>query len=149
MATILLLSHASSWICFSLHSAFRTMTLSPAWARAELLSQEYPPVNRGAGKLYAGACKSCSQQAGQQVGYVINCADVSCQGHPFCVRLWLNNGYDGTPEEWAWQERIAALVFGENVLLHCRQGKHRSGAFCILMLALLMGSPTAARLGRA
>ena len=35
---------------------------------------------------------------------------------------------------------LAALMFGENVLLHCRQGKHRSGVFCVLILALLLGS---------
>ena len=35
---------------------------------------------------------------------------------------------------------LAALMFGENVLLHCRQGKHHSGAFCVLMSALLLGS---------
>ena len=35
---------------------------------------------------------------------------------------------------------LAALMFGEDVLLHCRQGKHRSGGFCILILALLLGT---------
>ena len=35
---------------------------------------------------------------------------------------------------------LAALVFGESVLLHCRQGKHRSGALCVLILALLRGT---------
>ena len=35
---------------------------------------------------------------------------------------------------------LAVLLFGESVLLHCRQGKHRSGGFCILILALLRGT---------
>ena len=35
---------------------------------------------------------------------------------------------------------LAALMFGEHVLLHCRQGRHRSGAFCALILALLRGT---------
>ena len=82
------------------------------------------------------------------MGNIINFADVNYQWHPFCARFWLNLGYDGTPEEGTWEERmvtavklvLAALMFGENVLLHCRQGKHRSGALCILMLALLSGS---------
>ena len=35
---------------------------------------------------------------------------------------------------------LAALMFGKSVLLHCRQGKHRSGGFCVLILALLRGT---------
>ena len=35
---------------------------------------------------------------------------------------------------------LAASMCGENVLLHCRQGRHRSGAFCVLILALLRGN---------
>ena len=30
-------------------------------------------------------------------------------------------------------------MFGESALLHCRQGKHHSGGFCVLILALLLG----------
>ena len=41
---------------------------------------------------------------------------------------------------------LAALMFGENALLHCRQGKHRSGAFCVLILALLRGTEIASAL---
>jgi hypothetical protein len=105
-------------------------------------------VNSGVGELYVGDCESCLQWAGQHVGYIINCADVNYQWHPFCIRFWLNLGYDGTPEEGPWEHRmvtavklvLAALMFGETVLLHCRQGKHLSGVLCILMLALLSGS---------
>ena len=39
---------------------------------------------------------------------------------------------------------LAGMMFGENVLLHCRQGKHRSGALCVIMLALLLGCSIAA-----
>ena len=35
---------------------------------------------------------------------------------------------------------LAALIFVESVLLHCRQGEHRSGALCVLILALLRGN---------
>jgi hypothetical protein len=102
-------------------------------------------VNSGVGELYVGDCESCLQWAGLHVGYIINCADVNYQWNQFCVRFWLNLGYDGAPEEGTWEERmvtavklvLAALMFGEKVLLHCRQGKHRSGAFCVLMSALL------------
>ena len=41
---------------------------------------------------------------------------------------------------------LAALMFGENVLLHCRQGKHRSGAFSVRILALLRGTDLGAAL---
>ena len=39
----------------------------------------------------------------------------------------------------AVQVVLVAVMFGEGVLLHCRQGRHRSGAFCVLILALLLG----------
>ena len=32
---------------------------------------------------------------------------------------------------------MVALMCGQNVLLHCRHRKHRSGVFCVLMFALL------------
>ena len=35
---------------------------------------------------------------------------------------------------------LAALMFGESALLHCRQGKRHSGGFCVLILALLLGT---------
>ena len=35
---------------------------------------------------------------------------------------------------------LAALMFGESVLLHCRQGKRSSGALCVLILALRRGT---------
>ena len=34
---------------------------------------------------------------------------------------------------------MVALMFGQNVLLHCRQGKHRSGVFCLPDACLAMG----------
>ena len=82
-------------------------------------------------------------------------------------RFWLNIKYKGA---WAgevvrgtklpWGRRIRravsmtlhALVNGETVLVHCLAGKHRSGAFAVLILSLLwevsrstfqMGAPPA------
>ena len=88
------------------------------------------------------------QWASQNVGYIINCSNVSYAWHPWCVRFWLNPQYWSTFEGVSWEDRmsttmklvLAALMFGEGVLLHCRQGKHRSGALCVLTLALLRGT---------
>ena len=47
----------------------------------------------------------------------------------------------------SWQDRLkhavrvvlGALLHGENVLVHCFRGRHRSGAFAMFCLALIMG----------
>ena len=140
-----------------LPSAFRvveTAATSPAKSRAALLSQDRPPIQSGVGKLYVGSCESALQWAGQHVGYIVNCADKSYPWHPFCVRFWLNPGYQNAFRSVSWEDRmitavklvLAALMFGESALLHCRQGKHRSGAFCVLILALLRGTEIASAL---
>ena len=118
---------------------------TPAKARGALLSQETPSGNVGVGKLYVGDSKSAVQWAGEHVAYIINCADINYAWHPWCPRFWLNLGFRGVFDELDWPARMMtavklvmlALMFGQEVLLHCRQGKHRSGAFCVLMLALL------------
>ena len=117
---------------------------TPVNARAALLSRDAPPLRSQVGKLFVGPCDSALHWAGQHVGYIINCADTSYPWHPFCVRFWLNPGKQGV----SWEARMftavklvfAALMFGEGVLLHCRRGKHQSGAFCVLILALLLGN---------
>jgi protein tyrosine phosphatase len=38
------------------------------------------------------------------------------------------------------QMALVALMMGCNVLVHCKAGKHRSGAVVVLLLALLMGT---------
>jgi len=38
------------------------------------------------------------------------------------------------------QMALVALMMGYSVLVHCRAGKHRSGAVVVLLLALLMGT---------
>ena len=118
---------------------------TPAKARGALLSQETPSGNVGVGKLYVGDSKSAVQWAGEHVAYIINCADINYAWHPWCPRFWLNLGFRGVFDELDWPARMMtavklvmlALMFGQEVLIHCRQGKHRSGALCILMLALL------------
>ena len=123
----------------------RSSEYTPAKARAALLSQEVPCGNVGAGKLYVGDSKSAVQWAGQHVAYIINCSHINYDWHPWCPRFWLNLGYRGVFDDLDWHERMMtavkivmlALMFGQEVLLHCRQGKHCSGAVCILILALL------------
>jgi hypothetical protein len=38
------------------------------------------------------------------------------------------------------QMALVALMMGYDVLVHCKAGKHRSGAVVVLLLALLMGT---------
>ena len=117
---------------------------TPAMARAAQLSQG-TPCNTGAGKLYVGDVNSAVEWAGQHVAYIINCADINYAWHSSCARFWLNVGYRGILEDRNWAERmmtavkivLLAIMFGQNVLIHCRHGKHRSGAFCVLIFALL------------
>ena len=134
-----------------LPSAFNVVeaaAMGPAKARLAFLSRDRPPMYSGVGKLYVGSCESAVQWAGQHVGFIINCADKSYSWHPFCVRFWLNPGYRNTFRSVSWEDRmivaaklvLAALMFGVSVLLHCRQGKHRSDGFCVLILALLLGT---------
>jgi len=141
-----------------LPSAFRgkISSDSPATSRAALLSRETPFGNVGVGKLYVGDSTSAVQWAGFHVAYIINCADINYAWHPWCPRFWLNVGFRGLQEELNWSERMMAavklvmlaLMFGQGVLLHCRQGKHRSSAFCVLMLALLWGCSVQTALDR-
>lgn len=35
---------------------------------------------------------------------------------------------------------LVAIMMGYSVLVHCRAGKHRSGALVVFLLALLMGT---------
>jgi len=35
---------------------------------------------------------------------------------------------------------LVAIMMGYTVLVHCRDGKHRSGSVVVLLLALLMGT---------
>ena len=62
------------------------------------------------------------------VGYIITCYNVSYSWHPWCVRFWLNPQYWNTFQGVSWEDHmsttvklvLAALTFGESVLLHCR-----------------------------
>lgn len=99
------------------------------------------------GRLFIGDCLSALHWAGIWAGYIINCYNEDSPFHPFCVRTWLNVGHRGQMSGVSWQARLehavkmvlSGLLHGENVLVHCFRGRHRSGAFIIFCLALIMG----------
>jgi protein tyrosine/serine phosphatase len=57
----------------------------------------------------------------------------------------LDLNFHGVLNGVTWLERLCtvvwlvlnALALGENVLVHCRQGKHRSGVLVMLLLGIL------------
>ena len=68
--------------------------------------------------------------------------------HPDCIRQWLWISWTRrTTAGGTWWHRmenaikmvLIAVLFGPSVLIHCRQGKHRSGAFGCFMFCLLTG----------
>ena len=67
--------------------------------------------------------------------------------HPNCIRQWLFVRKGGRHEGGTWLQRmehavrmtLIAVLFGASVLIHCRQGKHRSGATGCFMFCLLTG----------
>ena len=76
---------------------------------------------------------------------IVNCADQDYEFAPGCDRMWLNLNFRGQLNGRSWSRRLAACVkfcvhhwvLGYHVLVHCKQGKHRRGAFCSLLCALL------------
>jgi len=100
------------------------------------------------------SCPSCpsvipwrsSLMQGCNVAYVINAADRGYyEWHEFCVRFWMHLNYKQELNGVTWEDRLSsvlwlaltALVLGENVLIHCRQGKHRSGVLAMLLMSIL------------
>ena len=86
------------------------------------------------------------QVPGCYVGFVINASDKGYyKWHDWCVRYWMNLNFHGVLNDVTWLERLCtvvwlalnALALGENVLVHCRQGKHRSGVLVMLLLGIL------------
>ena len=83
---------------------------------------------------------------GCHVAYVINAADRGYyEWHEYCVRFWMNLNYKHELDGVMWEQRLSsvlwialtALALGENVLVHCRQGKHRSGVLAMLLMSIL------------
>ena len=108
---------------------------------------DYPDVGRTAGSLWIGSCQEAVQWAGQHVAYVVNAAERGYKWHPWCLRFWanihymrlLNNvGHDQRMEVVVWLI-LTAMMIGEDVLVHCRQGKHTSTVVCLLIMILMSG----------
>ena len=68
--------------------------------------------------------------------------------HRDCIRLWLwiSRGRRQSAAGTWWHRMdnaikmvLIAVLFGPSVLIHCRQGKHRSGAIGCFMFCLLTG----------
>ena len=61
------------------------------------------------------------------------------------ARFWLNLNYKNELDGVTWEQRLfvavwmalTALALGEDVLVHCRQGCHRSGIMVMLLMAIL------------
>ena len=61
------------------------------------------------------------------------------------MRFWLNLNYKNELDGVPWEQRLfvvvwmalTALALGEDVLVHCRQGKHRSGVVVMMLMTIL------------
>ena len=101
------------------------------------------------GQLDVGEHEDAMVQGYDQV---VNAADLDYDSYDPSKRFWLNIGFGGNqiPESagspFSWTRRMAravelcliALIAGGKALVHCRQGKHRSGTFASVVLAVLL-----------
>ena len=123
-----------------------------AMARWNRLTNAVCEPGRSTGTLWVGSCQEAVQWAGQHVAYIVNAARVDFKWHPWCLRFWANINYKGILNHVTHEHRICvvvwliltALMMGEDVLVHCRQGKHRSSVLCMLIM-LIIGSVGADR----
>ena len=83
---------------------------------------------------------------GCNVAYITNASNKGdYPWHQFCLRFWLNLNYKNEMDGVTWEQRLCvavwmaltALALGEDVLVHCRQGRHRSGIVVMLLMAIL------------
>ena len=83
---------------------------------------------------------------GCNVAYIINASNRGdYPWHEYCVRFWLNLAYKNELDGVTWEQRLfvvawvvlTALALGEDVLVRCRQGCHRSGIVVMLLMAIL------------
>ena len=83
---------------------------------------------------------------GCNAAYVIN---VSHRGdlewHKFCARYWMHLTHTDPLDGVSWGQRLVtvvwmaltALALGQDVLVHCHRGKHRSGVVVMLLMTIL------------
>ena len=83
---------------------------------------------------------------GCHVAYVINASNRGDYSwHEYCVRYWLHLNFEKELQGVTWEQRLftvmwcalTALALGEDVLVHCRQGKHRSGVVVMMLMTIL------------
>ena len=99
----------------------------------------------GVPALFVGGAHCALEWAARHWAVVINCSDIDYPFAPTCQRLWLNLNFKGWLNGRSWHQRVLgclqsileALREGRPVLCHCRVGKHRSGAFAALAIALI------------
>ena len=132
------------WTADSLQVVDGDQVAMDRWRR---LTQQECGIGRSAGTLWIGSCQEAVQWAGQHVAYVVNAADVDFKWHPWCLRFWANINFKGVLNHVTHEQRmgvvvwliLTAMMMGEDVLVHCRQGKHRSAVVCLLIM-LIIGS---------
>lgn len=132
------------WTADSLQVVDGDQVAMDRWRR---LTQQECGIGRSAGTLWIGSCQEAVQWAGQHVAYVVNAADVDFKWHPWCLRFWANINFKGVLNHVTHEHRmgvvvwliLTAMMMGEDVLVHCRQGKHRSAVVCLLIM-LIIGS---------
>ena len=91
-----------------------------------------------------GSVWLCSRDgaATAEVRCAVNCADFPIQYKARVRSFWLHIAYRGRLDGTNWQDRVMGamrivlrtLLEGEDVAVHCKHGKHRSGFFFILLL---------------
>ena len=116
-----------------------------AMERWHRLNRPQCELGRSVGTLWVGSCQEAVQWAGQHVAYIVNAAHVDFKWHPWCLRFWANINYKGILNHVTHEHRLfvvvwlilSAMAMGENVLVHCRQGKHRSSVLCLLILLII------------
>ena len=99
--------------------------------------------------IYVGGCDDALQWAARCAHSIVNCANIDYPWAQHCSRRWLNLKYRGSLNGRTWEQRMRsvtefclnALVNNEVLLLHCRVGRHRSGAFCSFLLAFITAVP--------
>ena len=101
--------------------------------------QEFPKgQKRQATDAQQHDCDFVQAMLGQHIGYVINVSNRGDEWHEFCARYWMHlnfkNELDGVSWEWM---ALTALALGQDVLVHCHQGKHRSGVVAMMLMTIL------------
>ena len=87
------------------------------------------------GSVHAAVCPPV------EVTFIVNAADQDFPWDESIRRFWMNLNYKGEMDGVTWERRmqsavrliIEALAAGGDVLVHCRQGKHRSGILNIIV----------------